>query len=212
VKHVEMSFLPDVVVPCEVCNGLRFSRETREVTLHGYDPGEILQLTVDEARQVFSQVNSLARPLNLLADLGLGYLTLGQGSHTLSGGEAQRIKLATELSGRGGGAMYVLDEPTTGLHLSDVERLVAVLQRLVDRGDSLVVVEHHPSVLASADWIIEMGPDGGRRGGLVVAEGRPDHVVTLDTPTGAVLRAAMGKGTAAAKPARTKKTARASAS
>ncbi len=192
VKHVEMSFLPDVVVPCEVCNGLRFSRETREVTLHGYDPGEILQLTVDEARQVFSQVSSLARPLNLLADLGLGYLTLGQGSHTLSGGEAQRIKLATELSGRGGGVMYVLDEPTTGLHLSDVERLIAVLQRLVDRGDSLVVVEHHPSVLASADWIVEMGPDGGTRGGHVVAEGAPDHVARMDTPTGTVLRAARG--------------------
>jgi excinuclease ABC subunit A len=211
VKNVEMSFLPDVVIPCEGCNGLRFSRETREVTLHGYDAGEILQLTVDEARQVFSQVSSLARPLNLLADLGLGYLTLGQGSHTLSGGEAQRIKLATELSGRGGGAMYVLDEPTTGLHLSDVERLVAVLQRLVDRGDSLVVVEHHPSVLASADWIIEMGPDGGRRGGLVVAEGPPDVVATLDTATGAVLRAATGKGSAPPAPARAKKTARASA-
>ncbi len=190
VKHVEMSFLPDVVVPCEVCNGLRFARETREIKLHGYDPGEILQLTVDEARQVFSQVATLSRPLELLADLGLGYLTLGQGSHTLSGGEAQRIKLATELSGRGGGTLYVLDEPTTGLHLSDVERLVAVLQRMVDRGDSLVVVEHHPSVLAAADWIIEMGPDGGRRGGRVVAEGTPAHIASLPTATGEVLRAA----------------------
>lgn len=188
VKLVEMAFLPDVVVPCEVCSGLRFGRETREVTLHGYDAGEILRLTVDEARQVFSQVSSVARPLDLLADLGLGYLTLGQGSHTLSGGEAQRIKLATELQGRGGKTLYVLDEPTTGLHLTDVERLVEVLQKLVDRGDSVIVVEHHPWVLAAADWIIELGPGGGRHGGRVVAEGPPDAIARARTATGEVLR------------------------
>jgi excinuclease ABC subunit A len=191
VKRVEMSFLPDVVVPCEVCNGARFSRETRDVKLHGYDAGEILQLTADEARQVFAQVSSLARPLELLSDLGLGYVTLGQGSHTLSGGEAQRIKLATELQGRGGGALYVLDEPTTGLHLSDVERLIAVLQRLVDRGDSVLVVEHHPFVLAAADWIVELGPEGGRRGGQLVAQGAPRNVARGKTATGEVLRAAV---------------------
>src|SRR5262249_11388537 len=153
VKNVEMSFLPDVVVPCEVCAGSRFSRETRAAKLHGYDAGEILRLTVEEARQVFAQVSSLARPLELLSALGSGYVTLGQGWHTRSGGEAQRMKLAPELQGRGGGTLYVLDEPTTGLHLSDVDKLVDVMHRLVDRGDSLVVVEHHPSVLAAADWI-----------------------------------------------------------
>jgi len=188
VKHVEMSFLPDVVVPCDVCEGLRFSRETREVKLHGYDAGEILGLTVDEAKAVFSQVSSLARALELLSSLGLGYMALGQGSHTLSGGEAQRVKLATELQGRGGGTLYVLDEPTTGLHVGDVERLVAVLQRLVDRGDSVLVVEHHPNVLAAADWLIELGPGGGKHGGRVVAAATPTQIAARDTATGRVLR------------------------
>jgi excinuclease ABC subunit A len=191
VKAVEMSFLPDVVIPCELCDGMRFSRETREVKLHGYDAGELLQLTVDEAKAVFSQVSTLSRGLELLSALGLGYLTLGQGSHTLSGGEAQRVKLATELQGRGGGTLYVLDEPTTGLHVSDVERLVSVLQRLVDRGDSVVVVEHHPNVLAAADWLIELGPGGGRHGGKLVASGPPELLAKGQTATGKVLRAAI---------------------
>jgi excinuclease ABC subunit A len=191
VKHVEMSFLPDVVVPCEVCEGLRFSRETREVKLHGYDAGSLLALTVDEAKAVFSQVRSIARPLEVLSALGLGYLTLGQGSHTLSGGEAQRVKLATELSGRGGATLYVLDEPTTGLHASDVERLVTVLQQLVDRGDSVIVVEHHPNVLAAADWIIELGPGGGKYGGKLVAANTPSLIAQGLTATGKVLREEM---------------------
>ncbi|MBK6532971.1 MAG: ATP-binding cassette domain-containing protein [Deltaproteobacteria bacterium] len=164
VKHVEMAFMADVVVPCEVCAGARFSRETCDVKLHGYDAGEILGLTVEEARQVFSQVAKVKRPLDLLHDLGVGYLALGQGSHTLSGGEAQRIKLATELQTGGGGTLYVLDEPTTGLHVSDVMKLITVMQQLVDRGDSLVVIEHHPSVLRAADWILELGPGGGALG------------------------------------------------
>ena len=188
VKHVEMAFMADVVVPCEVCAGARFSRETRDVKLHGYDAGEILGLTVEEARQVFSQVAKVKRPLDLLHDLGVGYLALGQGSHTLSGGEAQRIKLATELQTGGGGTLYVLDEPTTGLHVSDVMRLITVMQQLVDRGDSLVVIEHHPSVLRAADWIIELGPGGGRAGGRVVAEGTPDDLARGDTATAPVLR------------------------
>jgi excinuclease ABC subunit A len=188
VKHVEMAFMADVVVPCEVCAGARFSRETRDVKLHGYDAGEVLGLTVEEARQVFSQVAKVKRPLDLLHDLGVGYLALGQGSHTLSGGEAQRIKLATELQTGGGGTLYVLDEPTTGLHVSDVMRLINVMQQLVDRGDSLVVIEHHPSVLRAADWIIELGPGGGRAGGRVVAEGTPDELAAMDTATSAVLR------------------------
>jgi excinuclease ABC subunit A len=198
VKDVEMAFLPDVVVPCESCGGSRFSRETREIKLHGYDAGEVLGLTVEEARQVFRQVAKVAKPLDLLHDLGLGYMTLGQGSHTLSGGEAQRVKLATELQGSGGSTLYVLDEPTTGLHLSDVARLVRVLQQLVDRGDSLVVIEHHPTVLAAADWIVELGPGGGRHGGRVVAEGTPVELAARDTATAAVLREVMGRGLSAA--------------
>ncbi len=194
VKHVEMAFLPDVVVACEGCNGARFTRETREVKLHGYDVGEVLGLTVEEARQVFYQVPKVHRALDLLHDLGVGYLSLGQGSHTLSGGEAQRIKLATELQTGGASTLYVLDEPTTGLHLQDVARLVDVMQRLVDRGDSLVVIEHHPSVLAAADWILELGPGGGRDGGRVVAEATPTDLATRDTATGKVLREAFARG------------------
>lgn len=192
VKHVEMAFLPDVVVPCEGCDGLRFSRETREVKLHGYDAGEVLALTVEEAREVFSQVPKVKRALDLLHELGLGYMTLGQGSHTLSGGEAQRIKLATELQTAGGAGLYVLDEPTTGLHLSDVSRLIGVLQKLVDRGDSLVVIEHHPDVLAASDWLIELGPGGGRLGGRIVAEGAPQAIIAAKTATAAVLERAQG--------------------
>ncbi len=195
VRRVEMAFLPDVVVPCESCGGSRFTRETREVKLHGYDPGEILALTVEEARQVFHQVPKIARPVELLHDLGLGYLALGQGSHTLSGGEAQRIKLATELQAGGGSTLYILDEPTTGLHLADVARLVEVLQKLVDRGDSLLVIEHHPWVLATADWLVELGPGGGREGGRLVAEGSPLAIAELGTATGEVLRDAFTRGT-----------------
>jgi excinuclease ABC subunit A len=194
VRSVEMAFLADVVVPCEACTGARFNRETREVKLHGYDAGELLALTVEEARQVFHQVAKIAKPLDLLHDLGLGYLSLGQGSHTLSGGEAQRIKLATELQTGGSNTLYVLDEPTTGLHLSDVARLVTVMQKLVDRGDSLLVIEHHPSVLAASDWIVELGPGGGREGGTVVAEGTPRALAKGATATGEVLREAYEKG------------------
>jgi excinuclease ABC subunit A len=193
VRSLEMAFLPDVVVPCEACAGSRFTRETREVKLHGYDVGEVIALTVEEARQVFHQVARIARPLELLHDLGLGYLSLGQGSHTLSGGEAQRIKLATELQTGGSNTLYVLDEPTTGLHLADTARLVGVMQQLVERGDSLVIIEHHPSVLAAADWIIELGPGGGRHGGRIVAEGSPTTLAKGHTATGAVLREAYGR-------------------
>jgi excinuclease ABC subunit A len=191
VKDVEMAFLPDVVVPCDTCGGARFSRETREVKVHGYDVGEVLALTVDEAREVFRQIPKVSRALELLHDLGLGYLTLGQGSHTLSGGEAQRVKLATELQTGGASTLYVLDEPTTGLHLSDVARLVRVMQQLVARGDSLVVIEHHPSVLAAADWVLELGPGGGAHGGRVVAEGTPEDLARGETATAPVLREAL---------------------
>ncbi|MBI5517823.1 MAG: excinuclease ABC subunit UvrA [Deltaproteobacteria bacterium] len=205
VRHVEMAFLPDMVVPCEACAGSRFTRETREVKLHGYDVGEVLALTVEEARQVFRQVSRVARALDLLHDLGLGYMTLGQGSHTLSGGEAQRIKLVTELQSGAAGTMYFLDEPTTGLHLSDVARLTGVLQALVDRGNSLLVIEHHPWVLAAADWVVELGPGGGRNGGRVIAEGTPEALARGPTATGQVLREAFGEGALAATGASSKR-------
>jgi excinuclease ABC subunit A len=187
----EMSFLPDVTTPCEACGGMRFDAATREVRYRGLDVGEVLHLTVEEAREVFSAVPRVAAPLDCLLQLGVGYLQLGQGSHTLSGGEAQRLKLAAELtaSARHEPTLYVLDEPTTGLHLSDVDRLVRFLGRLVDRGDTLAVIEHHPAVIAAADYVVELGPEGGEAGGRIVAEGPPSRIAQRETATGHVLRA-----------------------
>ncbi|MGO9829589.1 MAG: excinuclease ABC subunit UvrA [Myxococcaceae bacterium] len=195
----EMSFLPDVTTPCEACGGMRFDSATREVRYRGLDVGEVLHLTVEEAREVFAALPRVAGPLQCLVELGVGYLQLGQGSHTLSGGEAQRLKLATELtaSARHEPTLYVLDEPTTGLHLSDVERLVQFLGRLVDRGDTLVVIEHHPAVIAAADHVVELGPEGGDAGGRIVAEGPPARVARKDTATGEVLRSLLGLADAA---------------
>jgi excinuclease ABC subunit A len=186
----EMSFLPDVTTPCPACNGQRFEPRTLEVRYLGRSVGDILYLTAEEAALAFSHHPRIAQPLRTLTDLGAGYVTLGQGSHTLSGGEAQRLKLATELtaSSRHEPTLYVLDEPTTGLHLTDVYRLMDVLGRLVERGDTLVVIEHHPAVIAGADWVTELGPEGGERGGRVVAEGPPRKLATRKTPTGGVLR------------------------
>lgn len=187
----EMSFLPDVVQTCTACAGLRFEPETLRVEYLGLKIGQVLQLTVREAAQVFTNHPKIRKPLDVLVDLGAGYLTLGQGSHTLSGGEAQRLKLAAELSAgaRHEPTLYVLDEPTTGLHQSDVNRLIAVLRRLVERGDTLVVVEHHPAVIASADHLIELGPEAGEEGGAVVAEGSPKAVSRKKTATGRLLAA-----------------------
>ncbi len=198
----EMSFLPDVTTPCEACGGMRFDAATREVRYRGLDVGEVLHLTVEEAREVFSAVPRVAAPLECLLQLGVGYLQLGQGSHTLSGGEAQRLKLAAELtaSARHEATLYVLDEPTTGLHLSDVDRLVRFLGRLVDRGDTLAVIEHHPAVIAAADYVVELGPEGGEAGGRIVAEGPPARIAQRDTATGHVLRALL-EGPGAAKSA-----------
>ncbi len=189
----EMSFLPDVVTPCPTCNGQRFEPRTLEVRYLGRSIGEVLALTAEEAAELFANHPSIARPLRTLADLGAGYVTLGQGSHTLSGGEAQRLKLALELtaSARHEPTLYVLDEPTTGLHLSDVARLVHVLGRLVERGDTLVVIEHHPQVIAGADWLVELGPDGGERGGSIVAQGPPARVARGRTATARVVRDAL---------------------
>jgi excinuclease ABC subunit A len=187
----EMPFLPDVVAPCEACGGSRFEPSTLEVRFSGLSIGDVLHLPAADAAQVFASFPKIARPLATLADLGVGYVQIGQGSNTLSGGEAQRLKLAAELTA--GAAheptVYVLDEPTTGLHLSDVRRLIGVLERLVARGDTLVVIEHHPDVIASADWVVELGPEAGEEGGKIVFEGEPRKLASARTATGKVLAA-----------------------
>ena len=190
-RNVEMAFLPDVLVPCEGCLGMRFDQETLAVTYHGRSAGELLALDVADAREVFSAVRRVAQPLELLDALGLGYIQLGQPSPTLSGGEAQRMKLVAELSAAtsAGPTLYVMDEPTTGLHRDDVTRLISVLGRFVERGDTLVVIEHHPDVMLAADWIIDLGPEGGAGGGRVVAAGTPEDIAACEgSHTGAVLR------------------------
>jgi len=195
--HVEMAFLPDVDVPCESCNGMRFTPETLSVRWQGLHAGELLELEVTEAVEVFAPVKMIRQPLELLDELGLGYLHLGQPSNTLSGGEAQRIKLVSELALglNAGPTMYVMDEPTTGLHRDDVDRLLGVLNRLVDRGDSVIVIEHHPDVMLAADWIVDLGPEGGIHGGRVVAQGTPETIAKgKGSHTGKVLRTEMNRG------------------
>jgi excinuclease ABC subunit A len=170
-----MSFLPDVKVICEGCGGARFNPETLQVRLRGKTVGEVLAMSVDEALEYFAAHASIQRCLQLLQDVGLGYLTLGQQSPTLSGGEAQRIKLVYELSKTNAiKTLYVLDEPTVGLHMADVEKLIRVLHRLVDAGNTVVVIEHNLDVMAEADWIIDLGPEGGSRGGTIVYQGVPE--------------------------------------
>jgi len=186
----EMAFLPDVKTTCEGCRGLRFEPATLDVRYRGLSIGDVLRLTVEEAAEVFAAHPKIVAPLQTMCDLGVGYVQLGQGSPTLSGGEAQRLKLAKELTAgrQHKRTLYVLDEPTTGLHHSDVGRLIGVLDRLVQRGDSLVIIEHHPAVVAAADHVIELGPEGGDDGGMLVAEGSPEQVCKGATPTGLVLR------------------------
>ena len=173
-RRIPMHFLPDLHVTCEECGGKRFNRQTLEVRFKGKSIGDVLDMRVDESRAFFEAVPRVLQPLQTLHDVGLGYLTLGQSSATLSGGESQRIKLAAELGRSASGrALYLLDEPTTGLHFADIERLLAILRRLADCGHTVVVIEHHLDVIASADWVIDLGPDGGDAGGRVVAMGPP---------------------------------------
>jgi excinuclease ABC subunit A len=177
---IEMHFLPDVYVPCEVCKGKRYNRETLEVRFRGLSIADVLELTCEDALTFFENQPRVRQKLETMNDVGLGYIHLGQSATTLSGGEAQRIKLATELSKRDTGrTLYILDEPTTGLHFEDVRVLLNVLHRLVDRGNTVLVIEHNLDVIKTADWIIDLGPEGGTRGGTVVAEGTPEDVVKV---------------------------------
>jgi excinuclease ABC subunit A len=195
---VTMSLLPDVYIPCAGCAGRRYNPDTLAVSYRGLSIAEVLRLTVDQARELFAPVPKVRRPLEFLSEIGLGYLTLGQASPTLSGGEAQRIKLGAELALPGQGrSLYVLDEPTTGLHLADVARLTAALHRLVDRGDTVVVIEHNIDLVAAADCVIDLGPEGGDRGGELCAWGTPEEVAAVvRSHTAPYLRSALAGRTA----------------
>ena len=175
-----MHFLPDVYVPCDVCKGKRYNRETLDVRYKGKSIDEVLQMTVEDAREFFAPVPVIARKLQTLMDVGLSYIRLGQAATTLSGGEAQRVKLARELSKRDTGkTLYILDEPTTGLHFHDIQQLLTVLHRLRDHGNTVVVIEHNLDVIKTADWIIDLGPEGGQGGGEIIATGTPEEVVKV---------------------------------
>jgi excinuclease ABC subunit A len=202
--QIEMHFLPDVYVPCEVCHGTRYSREVQEVKFRGHSISDVLELTVDEALEVFENVPRIKTKLKTLQDVGLGYIRLGQPATQLSGGEAQRVKLSAELSRRDTGrTLYLLDEPTTGLHYADVERLLVVLHRLVDHGNTVVVIEHNLDVLKTADWIIDLGPEGGEKGGYVIAEGTPEQLARMpESATGEYLGRLLERRKSAARPAR----------
>jgi len=180
VIKVEMHFLPDVYVPCDVCKGKRYNRETLDIKYKGLNINEVLDLTIEDAREFFDAVPFIARKLQTLIDVGLSYIRLGQSAVTLSGGEAQRVKLAKELSKRDTGkTLYILDEPTTGLHFYDIQQLLTVLHRLRDHGNTVVVIEHNLDVIKTADWIVDLGPEGGTRGGNIIAEGTPEQVAEI---------------------------------
>ena len=181
ILKIEMTFLHDVYLPCEVCHGKRYNRETLEVKFKGKSIADVLDMTVDEAYEFFINIERLKVELQTLKDVGLGYIKLGQSSTTLSGGEAQRVKLATELSKRSTGkTIYVLDEPTTGLHSYDVRKLIDIIQRLTEGGNTVVVIEHNLDVIKCADYIIDLGPEGGDGGGTIVATGTPEEVVKVE--------------------------------
>ena len=188
--QIEMHFLPDIYIPCEVCKGARYNRETLEVKYKGKSIGDVLEMTVEEALEFFKNVPKIKSKIQTLYDVGLGYIKLGQSSTTLSGGEAQRVKLATELSKRSTGkTIYILDEPTTGLHTHDVARLLEILGRLADGGNTVVVIEHNLDVIKMADYVIDLGPEGGDGGGTVVATGTPEEVAeNKNSATGEFLK------------------------
>jgi len=198
---VEMHFLPDVYVPCDVCGGKRYNRETLEILYKGYNINDVLEMTVEDALSLFEAVPSIARKLETLMDVGLSYIKLGQSATTLSGGEAQRVKLSKELSRRDTGrTLYILDEPTTGLHFHDIEHLLAVLHRLRDDGNTVVVIEHNLDVIKTADWVIDLGPEGGHRGGTILATGTPEDIAALPhSHTGRFLAPMLGKAPATSK-------------
>jgi excinuclease ABC subunit A len=191
---VEMHFLPDVYVPCDVCHGKRYNRETLEILYKGHTISDVLQMTVEDALRLFENIPALARKLETLMDVGLSYIKLGQSATTLSGGEAQRVKLSKELSRRDTGrTLYILDEPTTGLHFHDIEHLLAVLHKLRDDGNTIVVIEHNLDVIKTADWVVDLGPEGGHRGGQIIAQGTPEEVAKMpQSHTGRFLAKTLG--------------------
>ena len=195
-RRIEMNFLPDVFVTCDICRGRRYNHETLQVKYKGYSIADLLESTVQEALPLLENIPQIRQKLQTLADVGLGYIHLGQSATTLSGGEAQRIKLARELSRRQTGrTLYLLDEPTTGLHFDDVKKLLDVLARLTDLGNTVIIIEHHPDVIKSPDWIVDLGPDGGEGGGRVVAQGTPEQVLRCRRSfTAEVLRKALHNG------------------
>jgi excinuclease ABC subunit A len=192
---IEMNFLPDVYVPCEVCRGARYNRETLEVHYKGKTIAEVLDMPIEDAEEFFKPISAIHRHLKTLVDVGLGYVRLGQPAPTLSGGEAQRVKLASELQKRSTGrTVYILDEPTTGLHFEDIRKLLGVLNELVDKGNTVIVIEHNLDVIKSSDWIIDMGPEGGAAGGTVIAEGTPEQVAAIEASyTGQFLRTVLAR-------------------
>jgi excinuclease ABC subunit A len=191
IKKIEMNFLPDVYVQCDVCGGKRYNDETLLVTYKGKSIADVLDMTVEEALEFFAEIPKIKSKLKSLYDVGLTYVTLGQQAPTLSGGEAQRVKLATELSKVSTGrTLYLLDEPTTGLHFEDIRILLQLLQRLASKGNSVVVIEHNLDVVKCADWIVDLGPEGGKNGGSIVAEGTPEQVAEIESSiTGRYLQA-----------------------
>ncbi len=196
---IEMHFLPDVYVPCETCKGARYNRETLEVRFKGKTIADVLDMSVEEAVRFFAKIPKIQRRLQTLHDVGLDYIKLGQPATTLSGGEAQRVKLAAELCKVATGkTLYILDEPTTGLHFADIEKLLETLQRLVDSGNTMIVIEHNLDVIKQADWIVDLGPEGGEAGGEIVAVGTPEDVAGVDSSwTGRFLRAVLPADSAA---------------
>jgi excinuclease ABC subunit A len=197
---IEMHFLPDVYVPCELCKGKRYNRETLEVKYKGKNISDVLQMTIEEACEFFKPIPKIYRKLETLLQVGLGYVKLGQPATTLSGGEAQRVKLATELSKRSTGTtIYILDEPTTGLHFEDVKKLLGVLHKLVNQGNTVLVIEHNLDVIKTADWVVDLGPEGGSGGGELVAYGTPEQIVKVDRSyTGQFLKPMLEKKKAVA--------------